>query len=188
MRRVETNGEHNKKGSPEVNRVRSSTRSMIWGLGTLPELQEYRSWLGVTTITLGSNQAMQLFLLLIRHQVTHSTDAPQSHRGNCRSIIGEHSYCSVIWLSPTSTWFVSYSFYFLFNPSFLVITHLVLFLVYLLMNPYPYFKFPYQSYPYVSLLFPFLYSRLTYFVTSLSQHNRIILALYCVICSLEKWI
>ena len=40
MRRVKTNGEHNKKGSPEVNGVRSSTRSMIGGLGTLPELQE----------------------------------------------------------------------------------------------------------------------------------------------------
>ena len=40
MRRVKTNGEHNKKGSPEVNGVRSLTRSMIWGLGTLLELQE----------------------------------------------------------------------------------------------------------------------------------------------------
>ena len=29
MRRVKTNEEHNKKGSPEVNGVRSSTRSMI---------------------------------------------------------------------------------------------------------------------------------------------------------------
>ena len=29
MRRVKTNGEHNKKGSPEVNGVRSSTQSMI---------------------------------------------------------------------------------------------------------------------------------------------------------------
>ena len=34
------NGEHNKKGSPEVNRVRSLTRSMIWGPVMLPELQE----------------------------------------------------------------------------------------------------------------------------------------------------
>ena len=40
MRRVKTNGEHNKKGSPEVNGVTSSTRSMIWGLGMLLELQE----------------------------------------------------------------------------------------------------------------------------------------------------
>ena len=84
---------------------------------------------------------MQLFLLLIHHQVAHSTDSPRSHRGNHRSIIGGRSYCSFIWLNSTSTWLVSYSFYFLFNPSFLVITHLVLFLVYSLMNPYPYFKF-----------------------------------------------
>ena len=62
--------------------------------------------------------------------------------------------------------------------SFLIITHLIQFLVFLLMNPYPY----------VSLFFPFLYSRLTCFVTLLSQHNHIVLASYCVICSLEKCI
>ena len=41
------------------------------------------------------------------------------------------------------------------------------------MNPYLYFKFPYQSYPYASLPFPFLYSRLMCFVTLLSQHNYV---------------
>ena len=44
---------------------------------------------------LGS-KLMQLFLLLIRHQVTHSTDSYRSCRGNCRSIIGGRSYCSFI--------------------------------------------------------------------------------------------
>ena len=85
---------------------------------------------------------------LIHHQVTHSTDSPWSRRGNCRSINGGHSYCSFMWLNPTSTWLTSYSFYFLFNPSFLIITHLVLFVVLLLMNPY-------QLHPYVSFSFPF---------------------------------
>ena len=33
MRRVKTNGEHNKKECPEVNGVRSSTRSMIVSMG-----------------------------------------------------------------------------------------------------------------------------------------------------------
>ena len=58
-----------------------------------------------------------------------------------------------------------------FNPSFLIITHLILFLAFLLMNPYLYFKSPYQSYPYVLLFFPFLYSRLMCFVTLLSVNT-----------------
>ena len=39
-----------------------------------------------------------------------------------------------------------------------------------------------------TLFFPFLYSRLTCFVTLLSQHNCITLTSYCVIYSLEKCI
>ena len=84
-----------------------------------------------------------------------------------------------IWLNPTSTWLISYSFYFLCNPFFLVITHLVLFLVYLLTNPHPYFKFPYQSYPYVSLLFPFLDSHalsLCFLSTIASFSHHIVLS------------
>ena len=105
-----------------------------------------------------------------------------SHRGNHRSIIGGCPYYSFIWLNSTSTWLIFLFTLFPFNPSFLIIAHLLLFLLFLLMNPCPYFKFPYQLYPCVSLFFPFLYFKLTCFVTLLSLHNCIVLASYCVVC------
>ena len=131
---------------------------------------------------------MQLFLLLIYHQVTHSTNTLRHHRGKYSSI---YWWTFLLFFDMTQPHFHMTRLLFtlsFFNPSFLIITHLILFLVFLMTNPYPYFKFPYQSHPYVSLFFPFLYFRLMCFVTLLSQHNHIVLALYCVVCSLEKCI
>ena len=81
-------------------------------------------------------------------------------------------------------WLISYSFY-----PFLIFSchHSSCSILSILADkPLPLFQIPLPITPYVTF-FPFLYSRLTCFITLLSQHNHIILALYCVICSLVKW-
>ena len=115
---------------------------------------------------------MQLFLLLICHQVTHSIDSLWSHRENHRSIIGECSYCSFICLNFTSTWPISYSIYFLFDPSFLVITHSILSI--LADEPLPLFQILLSITPLCHCSFPFCIPD-SHALSLLSQYNHIVL-------------